>query len=304
MKRYDVGKLNYQDSTAVHYLGAVLDQFDNSWMDDGTLEEKWRVLRDTLASAAEDLLGISSCNQPDWFTDSLGHLQPLLTLHNEAYFKWVGTGAPADLIKFRKARGEARRAVRAAKNKWFQDKADIVEQDKFGGKQVWNCIRDMQHGKRGQVPSRVITIHDEDDMLCVSTASQHQQWRRHFAKVLNVASQHDERELDSVRQHEVDSSLADLPNEEDVQLALSQVGNGKAAGSSGILPETLKVGQESHEFMCMLLTLVRAVWREKCVPQDWRDTILVPVPKKAIFIAVTAGEVLLCLMLLVSWWAE
>ena len=107
-----------------------------------------------------------------------------------------------------------------------------------------------------------------------------------------------------MRQHEVASSLADLPDEEDVQLALSQVKNGKAAGSSGILPEMLKVGQESREFICMILTLVRAVWREKCVPQDWRDAILVPVPKKGIFIVVITGEVLLYLMLLVNWWEE
>ena len=81
-------------------------------------------------------------------------------------------------------------------------------------------------------------------------------------------------------QYEVDSSPAVLPDEEDVQVALSQVKNGKAAGSSGILPEMLKVGQESHEFICMLLTLVRTIWREKCVLQDWQDAILVPVPKK------------------------
>ena len=110
MKHYD-GKLNCQDSTAVHFLGAVFDQFDNSWVDDGTMEEKWWVLRDALASAAEDMLGISSRNQLDWFIDSLGHLQLLLTLRNEAYSKWVGTGVPADLIKFRKARREARQVV-------------------------------------------------------------------------------------------------------------------------------------------------------------------------------------------------
>ena len=56
--------------------------------------------------------------------------------------------------------------------------------------------------------------------------------------------------LDFVRQHEVASSLADLPDEENVQLALSQVKNGKAAGSFGVLPEMLKVGQESREFIC------------------------------------------------------
>ena len=36
----------------------------------------------------------------------------------------------------------------------------------------------------------------------------------------------------------------------------------------------------SHEFLCMLLALVKVVWREKRVPQDWWDAILDPVPKK------------------------
>ena len=60
MKCYNIRKLNCQDSTAIHYLKAVLDQFDNSWVDAGTLEEKWQALRDTLTSAAKDLLGVSS----------------------------------------------------------------------------------------------------------------------------------------------------------------------------------------------------------------------------------------------------
>ena len=59
--------------------------------------------------------------------------------------------------------------------------------------------------------------------------------------------------------------------------------NGKVAGSLGILPEMLKVGQVSHKFMCMFLTLVRTVWREKYVPQDWWDAILIPIPKKGSF---------------------
>ena len=121
---------------------------------------------------------------------------------------------------------------------------------------------------------------------------------------MNVVSQYDECELDFVRQHEVDPSLVDLPDKEDVQLAPSQMKKGKATGSFSILPEILKVGQESHEFICMFLTLVRTVWRDKCVPQDWRDAILMSVPKQGIFIAVITGEVLLYLMLLVSWWEE
>ena len=114
----------------------------------------------------------------------------------------------------------------------------------------------MQNGRRGQVPSRVVTIHDENNVPCTSTSSQHQRWWCHFTKVLNVVGQYDEGELDLVRQREVDFSLAHLPCEQDVRLALLQVKNGKAAGMSGILPEMVKVGLTSVDFMCMLTKLV------------------------------------------------
>ena len=55
---------------------------------------------------------------------------------------------------------------------------------------------------------------------------------------------------------------------------------GKAAGSSGILPEMLKIGQTNGDFLLMLTEIVRAAWKEGHVPQDWRDAILVPIPKK------------------------
>ena len=68
-------------------------------------------------------------------------------------------------------------------------------------------------GRRGRVPSRVVTIHDENNVPCTSTTSQHQRWQCHFTKVLNVVGRYDEGELDLVRQREVDSSLAHLPCE-------------------------------------------------------------------------------------------
>ena len=60
VKRYNVGKLNCQDSTSVRYLETVAQRFNNSWSEDGTLEEKWQVVKDALTSAAHDVLGFSS----------------------------------------------------------------------------------------------------------------------------------------------------------------------------------------------------------------------------------------------------
>ena len=56
----------------------------------------------------------------------------------------------ADLSKFKEARNVARKAIRNAKNSWFQGKAEELSREgAFCGKKVWKCIRDMQHGHRG-----------------------------------------------------------------------------------------------------------------------------------------------------------
>ena len=52
----------------------------------------------------------------------------------------------------------------------------------------------------------------------------------------------------------------------------------KAGGRSGNLPEIVKVC--SDDLLKYLLDLFTSVWDASCVPQEWRDASLVPVPKK------------------------
>ena len=60
--------------------------------------------------------------------------------------------------KFMMARRSARKAVREAKNKWFQVKAAQAMRGKNNGKVVWKCIRDIQRSRRGLVPVRTPTV--------------------------------------------------------------------------------------------------------------------------------------------------
>ena len=105
------------------------------------------------------------------------------------HLKWLESSLSSDKQQFAQARNEARRAVIAAKNAWFSSMAAQAQQGRFGSKEVWKCIRDMQRGRRGLIPSRLSTILDEQGNVCTTTDTQHQRWRRHFTKVLNLQSQ-------------------------------------------------------------------------------------------------------------------
>ncbi len=74
--------------------------------------------------------------------------------------------------------------------------------------------------------------------------------------------------------------------------ALSKLKNGKAGGSSNILPEMVKAACEEVRFRKMLLDLVHAVWEERQVPREWADATIIPILKKST--SVTICEVPLC----------
>ena len=114
----------------------------------------------------------------------------------------------------------------------------------------------------------------------MTTDAQHQCWRRHFNNVLNIKTRFVAEEMESVHQREVRADLANIPSQLEVAKALGKLKNGKAAGTSCILPEMLKAGRENKDFVGMIAELVRTAWEEKCVPQEWVDAILVPNPKK------------------------
>ena len=86
--------------------------------------------------------------------------------------------------------------------------------------------------------------------------------------------------MEKVRQREVDEDLGSIPTVREVTWAQGKLKNGKAPGSSNVLPEMLKVAMKDGEFGQMVLDLVKAVWKDKHVLQEWVDAILIPILKK------------------------
>ena len=82
--------------------------------------------------------------------------------------------------------------------------------------------------------------------------------------------------------------MANTPAMEEVHNALSNITGNRAGGSSKILPEMVKVC--SNELLEYLMKLFSHAWNSRSVSQDWKDALLIPVPKK--------GDMSLC----DNWW--
>ena len=127
---------------------------------------------------------------------------------------------------------------------------------------------------------KTATIEDDNGVPFTSTATQHQCWRRHFSNVLIIGSPFDDRELGQVKNRKVYQTLGDIPTSYNVKKSLRKLKGGKVVGSSGILTEILKAGIKNGEFLDMLTDLIKTVWQERCIPHEWVDSILIPIPTK------------------------
>ena len=123
-------------------------------------------------------------------------------------------------------------------------------------------------------------VKDEEGNMCSTSEEQQERWRRHFTKILNIHSEFSTVEMSRVRQRPIRAEMEELPSVMELCNAISKLRNGKAAGESGILPEMVMAACSQGEILNRLLELVHDVWRKGEVPSDWRDTILVPIPKK------------------------
>ena len=104
------------------FIEQVLEKASEDWAVDGSVQEKWSVVRSALTETADDVLGKVRCYQPDWFQESMEELKPLLQQRNDAYKKWLATKRMADLSRFKEARNVARKAIRNAGSKGRQRK--------------------------------------------------------------------------------------------------------------------------------------------------------------------------------------
>ena len=114
--------------------------------------------------------------------------------------------------------------------------------------------------------------------MCVGSEETLYRWGEHLEGVLNVIGSSNQGALDGVEQFPLRSGLVEPPDKDEILGALGRLAVGRAGGLNGLLPDVLKCC--GGPLLDYILTLFQTVWKERCVPAEWRDALLVPVPKK------------------------
>jgi hypothetical protein len=99
-------------------------------------------------------------------------------------------------------------------------------------------------------------------------------WKEYFDKLLNTE---EPEELIKIGIREINEVEVEL-NIEDVKNAIINLKNNKAAGTHGTHPELIKY--LGNKILNRIYELVRQIWEEERVPEEWKEAIIVPIYKK------------------------
>ena len=141
-------------------------------------------------------------------------------------------------------------------------------------------------------------IRDLNGHLLTTTEEQHKRWVEHFQQLLNRPPPMEPPILPPASQ-ELDIAC-ETPTRTEVEKAIKSLKNNKAAGPDNIPAEVLRADITTSVNMPQGL-LIR-IWDQEYIPSEWREGILVKLPKKGdlslcknyrrIMLLSTAGKVL------------
>ena len=133
--------------------------------------------------------------------------------------------------------------------------------------------RGINDFKKGYQP-RTITVKDEKVELVADPHSIMARWRNYFSQLLNI---HEDNDVRQAEIHTVEP-LVPEPSAFDVELAIGKLKNYKSPGIDQISAELIKA--RGRTICCAIHNLIISIWNKEKLPEEWKESIIVPIYKK------------------------
>jgi hypothetical protein len=127
------------------------------------------------------------------------------------------------------------------------------------------------------VQPATVLIREKEGESITSTEGQIQRWKEFLEEILKISTSLTGREEPVSLPPELPVSIR-LPLKRETVDAIKAMKNGKAAGPANITAEVLKA--DPYAMADTLLLLFQDIWHKEKFPKDWKEGIIIKVPKK------------------------
>ena len=172
--------------------------------------------------------------------------------------------------EYKEMRREAKKEVAKAKNNAYDELYEELD-SKEGERTLYRLTR--QRHQAGKDVQQVRMMKDKNGKVMTDEESVLRIWKEYYKGLMNEENERERRENDGER---VNLEVEKISKEE-VRENMKRMKNGKAVGPDDIPVEVWKcLGEIALEFLAKLYN--RTMERER-MPEEWRDSILIPIFK-------------------------
>lgn len=281
-RKYDLQKLQ-QKETKQKFTVELRNRFSCLTEEDaetdtvtGLMEHRWKNFKQTYNETAEKVLGFQKRKDKPWIS-----LDTWKKIDERKEVKKKVDDAKSARIKERKkteysekAR-EVKRSLQLDKRRWADGLASDAEAAAQAGNMrgVYDSTKKLCNVRQRSMD----VIRDKSEKMLTTDAEVLERWKEHFTEVLNRPEPETEAEVitDGVEEMEVNTEYF---SKEEIGKSIDDLKNHKAAGLDGITAEVLKADKDTT--VNKLEDIFKLAWDAEEVPGDWKDGLIVKLPKK------------------------
>ncbi|XP_060531503.1 uncharacterized protein LOC132705089 [Cylas formicarius] len=222
------------------------------------VDSTWKAIKDILNGTIEaNLKPTPKRNRREWMT---GEILNLMDSRRECK-------AANDINKYRRLNRIIRIKIKSAKEHWIEARCSEIEELQ-GRHDHFNLHKKVKDFTATNRKTAVHNILSSDGKLLDSTEGKLQEWEKYIKNLFEGAR---------AEPYQTDMN-AEEPSilKTEVEYAIKQLKANKSPRPGEILPEILKLISEEN----LLVALYNCVYETGKIPQEWLESIFVPLPKK------------------------
>ena len=243
--------------------------------EEATIDKEWRIVETTIKTVCQEVLGPQKRNHKEWIsTVSLKKIEQRREMKAVLNNSRTRAEKAKAQEQYTQANKSVKKSIKADKKNYADALAAEAEEAARNGnmKDLYTITKKLS-GKFSK-PER--PVKDKEGKQIIDDEGQKRRWVEYFEELLNRPAPPDPPDIQPA---DIDLPIdCNAPTKEEIRQAIKKLKSGKAPGPDDIPAEALKADVETT--VELLHPLFQKIWEEEQVPTEWKEGLLIKLPKK------------------------
>ena len=274
--RYNVGLLRNKEIKTLFQL-EISNRYQplQDLPEEPDIEELWTKTKKVWNDTCKQVLGKQKTQHKEWISaNTIKRLEERRIKKEQLNSSRTRSSKAKSQEEYTAVDREVKKSIKEDKKNYVESLAGQAEEAAGRGnlKDLFNITRKLANKfQKAEKP-----VKDKNGKPLNTTEEQLNRWAEHFRELLNRPAPESPPDIPPAEE-DLDINC-NKPTKTEIKKAIMSLKNGKAAGPDDIPAEAIKADPETATNM--LYTLFTKIWEREEIPAEWKEGIIIKLPKK------------------------